>query len=61
MFKYEGVVRILVLSKIDLCSAISFQRSQLELSIGMAEHKSTIENYPNGVTTLVLILHSNQV
>ena len=33
--------------KIDLCSAISFKRSQRDLSIDVAEHRSTSTNYQN--------------
>ena len=40
-------MRILVVFKIGLCSAISFRRSRRELSIDMAEHRSMLKNYQN--------------
>ena len=46
--------------KVDLCLAVSFQRSRRELSIDMSEHRSVLKNnrkayYP------VLVLHPKQV
>jgi len=36
-WKQNGVMRILVIFMVDLCSAISFKRSGRELSIDLAE------------------------
>ena len=38
--------------KIGLCSAISFKRSQRELSIDVAEHTSMLKNYQNTLYAL---------
>jgi len=48
VWNQNGVVRILVIFKIGLCSAISFKRSWRELSIDVAEHGSMLKNdrYP---------------
>jgi len=42
-----GVVRILVIFKIDLCSVTSFKRSWRDLSIDVAEHRSILKNNQN--------------
>jgi len=52
-FKNKGVMRILVIFKIDLSSAISFKRSRRELSIDVAEHRSTLKN--KGVMRIMVI------
>jgi len=41
------VVRIMVIFKIGLCSAISFKRSRRELSIDVAEHRPMLKNFQN--------------
>jgi len=42
-----GVVRILLIFKIGLCSATSLKRSWWELSIDVVEHRSRLNNYQN--------------
>jgi len=46
--------------KIGLCSAISFKRSRRELSIDVAEHRSTLKNYQIR-TTPVLVSYPKQI
>jgi len=45
ILKNKLAIRILVISKIGLCSAISFKRSQRELSIDVAELRPVLKNY----------------
>ena len=41
------MARILVISKISLCSVISFKRSRRELFIHVDKHRSMLKNYTN--------------
>jgi len=53
VLKSKGVVLILIIFKIDLCSAISFKRSRRELSIDVAEHKPVLKS--KGVVLILII------
>jgi len=49
LFFRIGILRVLVIfqNRHIMCSAISFKRSRRELSIDVAEPRSTLKTYPN--------------
>jgi len=59
ILKNKGVVRILVIFKIDLCSATSFKRPRQELSIDVAELRSILKN--KGVVRILVIFQDRSM